>query len=61
MTWDAPAPMVAAAIPAATKATISVPGTSVVTVSMTAAAAMKARAMTGAAIAAIRTMSNSES
>jgi hypothetical protein len=31
------------------------------TVTMTVAAAMKARAMTGAAIAAIRTMSNSES
>jgi hypothetical protein len=61
MTWDAPAPMVAAAIPATTKATLSAPITSVMTVSMIAAAAMKTHAMTGAAIAAIRTMSDGES
>jgi hypothetical protein len=58
MTWDAPAPMNAAAIPS-TRATIPVQSTSVMTVSMTAA--MKTRTMTGAAIAAIRTMSDSES
>jgi hypothetical protein len=61
MTWDAPAPVAAAAIPATTRATISVPTTSVMTMSMTAAAAMETRAMTGAAIAAIRSMSDGES
>jgi hypothetical protein len=61
MTWDAPPPMAAAAIPATTRATIPVPTTSVMTVSMTAAAAMETGAMTGAAMAAIRSMSDGES
>lgn len=60
MTWDAPAP-VAAAIPATTGATTPVPTTSVMSVSMTAAAAMETPTMTGAVIAAIRSMSDGES
>jgi hypothetical protein len=60
MTWDAPAPVVAAAIPATIRATIPVPTTSVMTVPVTAAA-METRAMTGAAIAAIRSMSDGQS
>jgi hypothetical protein len=49
--------MVAAEIPA-TRATTPVPTTSVMTMSMTAAAARETRAMTGAA--AIRSMSDGE-
>lgn len=60
MTWDDPTPMIAAAIPATTRATTPVPTTSVMTVSMTAAA-VETRAMTGAAIAAVRSMSDRES
>jgi hypothetical protein len=55
MTWDDPASMLAA-IRAATRAMLTVPTASVMTVPMTAAAAMKSCAVTGAAIAAIRTM-----
>jgi hypothetical protein len=61
MTWDAPAAMGAAAMPATTRATAPVRTTSVMTVSMAAAAAIETRAMTGAAIAAIRSMSDGES
>ena len=62
MTWEAPAPMdVAAAIPATARATRPAPITSAVAVPMTDAAAVKTRAMTAAAIAAIRTMSDGES
>lgn len=61
MTRDAPALMVAATISATTRATLPVPTTSVMTVSVTAAAAMKTRAVTGAAMAAIRSMSDGES
>jgi hypothetical protein len=53
--------MVAAAIPAATSTTLPVPTTSVMTVSMTADAAMKTHAMASAAIAAIRPMSDGKS
>jgi hypothetical protein len=51
--------MVALAIPATNKATLSVPAASVMAVSMTAA--MRTRAMTGAAIAAVRAMGDGES
>jgi hypothetical protein len=60
MTRDAPTPWVAAAIPT-TRTTLTLPAASVMTVSMTAAVAMKSHAMTGAAVAAIRTMSDGES
>ena len=62
MTWEAPAPMdVAAAIPATTRATLPAPITPAIAVPMTDAAVMKTHAVTGAAIAAIRTMSDGES
>ena len=61
MPRDAPAPGGAAAIPATTSTTLTLPAASVMTVSMTVAAALKSHAMTGAAIAAIRTMSYGES
>lgn len=54
MTWDAPSPVFAAAMSAATRATLPVPTTSVMAVSMT-------YAMTGAVIAAIRPMSGRKS
>jgi hypothetical protein len=54
MTGDAPAPMFAAAISATTRATLPVPTTSVMAVSMT-------YAMTGAVIAATRPMSDGKS
>lgn len=54
MTWDAPSPMFAAAISATTRATLPVPTTSVMAVSMT-------YAMTGAVIAATRPMSDGKS
>jgi hypothetical protein len=50
-----------AAIRAATRAMLTVPTTSVMTVSMIAADAMKTYAVTGVAIAAIRTMCDGES
>jgi len=59
MTPDAPGPMVAAAIPGTPRPTPSLPAASVMTVSMTAA--VKTHGVTGAAIAAIRTMSDCES
>lgn len=61
MTRDAPAPGVAAAIPTTTRITLTLPAASAMTVSMTVAAALKSHAMTGAAIAAIRPMSDGES
>jgi hypothetical protein len=54
MTWDTPAPVFAAAICAATRATLPVPATSVMAVSMT-------DAMAGAAITAARPMSGGKS
>jgi hypothetical protein len=60
ITWDDPASMLAA-IRAATRTMLTVPTTSVMTVSMIAAAAMKTYAVTGVAIAAIRTMCDGES
>jgi hypothetical protein len=59
MTRNAPAPEFATAIPATTGATLPVPTTSVMTVSL--AAGMGTCAMTGAAIAVTRTMSDGES
>lgn len=61
MAWDAPASMVAAVIQATNRATTPVPTTSVMTVSMTGTAAITPQTMTGAAIAAIRTMSEGQS
>jgi hypothetical protein len=54
MTWHAPSPMFASAISATTRATLPVPTTSVMAVSMT-------YAMTGAVIAATRPMSDGKS
>lgn len=56
MTWDAPAPKIAAAIPDTTGAALSVPTTSVMAVSI--AAVVGTCAMTGVAIAVTRTMSD---
>jgi hypothetical protein len=59
MTPDAPGPMVAAAIPNTPGPTPSRTAAPVMTVSMTAA--VKTHGVAGAAIAAIRTMSDCES
>jgi hypothetical protein len=59
MTPNAPGPLVAAAIPNTPNPTPSVPAASVMTVSMTAA--VKTHGVAGAAIAAIRTVSDCES
>jgi hypothetical protein len=59
MTPDAPRPMVAAAIPNTPRPTPSPPAACVMAVSMTAA--VKTHGVAGAAIAAIRTMSDRKS